>query len=179
MFKKLKNKLELWDQYNNPFYYYWKVRKLFKRLKCHFMYGKDIWFFGLPIRKEYYNPIISIRTEGLGWKTKYGEFRHEWDPYIQICFFRKWHLIWIFNWVTKDDKDSSIRNMATWEAILEYLYNKESLKECIDSNQWGPHIGDENGSIITPYDNLTDYGKAIYDKKQIKLKNEGHFNWLT
>lgn len=161
---KIKTKIELWNQYKNPFYYYWKVHKFFKRPKCHFMYGKDIWFFGLPIRREYYNPIVSIRTESLGWKTKWDEYRHEWDPYIQIRFFRKWDLIWIFNWIDKNDEYSSTRSMATWEAILEYLYNKETLKTSIDNNQWGPRVGDKNSTTITPYDNLSKKGKVIYNK---------------
>lgn len=127
----------LTNEYRNPLYYWWKVRKIFKRPKCHFIYGKNIWFFGMYIRKEYYNPIIHIKFQGLGWKWKYDQVRHEWDPYIQICFFRKWHLIWIFNWVDPKDKNSSIRSLATWEAILDYLYNNKSLKYCIDNHVWG------------------------------------------
>lgn len=164
IWNKVKSRIDLWNEYRNPFYYYWRVRKLFKRPKCHLMRGKNIWFFGLCINKKYYNPILSIKLKGLGWKTKWDEYRHEWDPYIQIRFFRKWDLIWIFNWVDKNDEYSSTRSMATWEAILEYLYNKETLKTSIDNNQWGPRIGDKNGTTITPYDNLSKRGKVIYNK---------------
>lgn len=145
--------LKYFDEYKNPLYYWWKVRKIFKRPKCHFIYGKDIWFFGMYICKEYYNPIIHIKFQGLGWKTKYGEYRHEWDPYIQICFFRKWHLIWLFNWVTKEDRDSSVRSIATWEAILDYLYNNKTIEECISNHTWESDIND-NSHMISIKDNL-------------------------
>ena len=161
----LKKKIELWNEYRNPFYYYWRVRKLFKRPKCHLMRGKNIWFFGLCIRKECYNPILSIKLKGLGWKTKWDEYRHEWDPYIQIRFFRKWDLIWVFNWIDKNDEYSSTRSMATWEAILGYLYEKKDLKQCIDNNQWLSSGDRDNAITITPYDNLTKLGKNIYNKK--------------
>lgn len=161
----LKKKLELWNEYRNPFYHYWKVRKLFKRPKCHFKRGKNIWFFGLCINKKYYNPILSIKLHGLGWKTKWDEYRHEWDPYIQIRLFRKWDLIWIFNWVDKNDEYSSTRSMATWEAILGYLYDQKDLKKCIDNNQWLSGGDRDNAITITPYDNLTKLGKNIYNKK--------------
>lgn len=146
---KLKAKIDSYNRYHNPFYIWWKCRNYFKRPKCHFLYGKNIWFFGLYIDKKYYNPIIHFRTSAVGWKWKWDEPRHEWDPFIQICLFRKYHLIWVFNWVKKDDKKSYVRSMATWEAILSYLYNKKNLVDSIVANEWG-----ENDEIITPLDNL-------------------------
>lgn len=126
-------KLKFFNRNCNPFYYYWKVRKIFKKPKCHLIIKKDLWFFGLPIRKDYYNPIITIRFSGLGWKWKYDEVRHEWDPHIQICLFRKYHIVWIFNWVNKyDTVDSGVISTATWEAILDYLYNHKTIQECIN-----------------------------------------------
>lgn len=129
-------KFKFLNQCYNPFYYYWKVRKIFKRPKAHLIIKKDLWFFGLPIRKDYYNPIITIRFSGLGWKWKYDDVRHEWDPYIQICLFRKYHIVWIFNWVNKYKVDSGIISMATWEAILDYLYNHMTIQECINYHAW-------------------------------------------
>ena len=73
----------------------WKVKKIFKRPKCHILIGKRVWFFGIAILDQYYNPIISIKTSNVGWKWKYDEVRHEWDPYIQIRLFRKWDIIFI------------------------------------------------------------------------------------
>lgn len=133
----IKSKIKIINKYNNPLYYWWKVRKIFKRPKCHLILKKNFWFFGLPIRRDYYNSVIDIRFSGLGWKWKYDEVRHEWDPYIQICLFRKYHIIWIFNWVNKHDKlNSDIISMATWEAILDYLYNHKTVQECVNFNTW-------------------------------------------
>lgn len=125
-----------WNKYNNPLYHWWKARKYFKRPKCHFYKGKITWFFGFPIKKEYLNKILDIRFNALGWKDKWDSPRHEWDPYISIVFFRKWQLLWIFNWIS-NDKDSGIRSMATWEAILDYLYYGKSIDQCIKNHVWG------------------------------------------
>lgn len=152
--ENIKRKIESWNEYHNPFYYWWKARKYFKRPKIHFIYGKNIWFFGLPVRKDYYNPIISIRSESLGWKWKYDEVRHEWDPYFQIVFFRKYHLIWLLNWINKKDKYSNTRSMATWEAILDYLYNKKTIEECINGHRWIGKYGEKDEYVITIKENL-------------------------
>lgn len=152
--ENIKRKIKLWNEYNNPFYYWWKARKYFKRPKIHFIYGKNVWFFGLPVRRDYYNPVISIRSESLGWKWKYDEVRHEWDPYIQICLFRKYHLIWIFNWVNKKDEYSNTRSMATWEAILDYLYNGKTIEECINNHRWIGKWGEKDEYEITIEPNL-------------------------
>ena len=147
--KKIKQKINLWNQYHNPFYYWWKVRKNFKRPKCHFVYGKNLWWFGLYINKNYYNKFIHFRMSGLGWKWKYDECRHEWDPYIQIVFLRKYHLIWVFNWVDKNDKNSYTRSMATWEALLEKYHDKTKMNKLVQKHTWNGEDGD-----ITIQDNL-------------------------
>lgn len=150
----IRERINRWNEYHNPFYYWWKARKYFKRPKIHFICGKDIWFFGLPVRKDYYNSIISIRSESLGWKWKYDEVRHEWDPYFQIVFFRKYHLIWLFNWINKKDEYSNTRSMATWEAILDYLYNKKTIEECINEHRWVGKYGEKDEYVITINENV-------------------------
>lgn len=146
-------KLKLFNEYRNPFYHWWKVRKIFKMPKCHLYIGKQTWFFGLCIRDEYYNPIISIKTSALGWKWKYDEVRHEWDPYIQIRLFRKWDIIFIFNWIEKNDPYSNTRSMATWEAILDYIYNKYPLEKCINNHIWSTST-DKSSKDITIHNNI-------------------------
>lgn len=136
LLKKVKLKIQIFNEYRNPFYTWWKVRKIFKRPKCHLYIGERTWFFGLPCLDIYYNPIIDINTSNVGWKWKYDEVRHEWDPYIQIRLFRKWDIIFIFNWIVKSDQNSNCRSMATWEAILDYLYNNKTLQECINRHIW-------------------------------------------
>lgn len=117
---------KLWNEYHNPIYYWWKVRKYFKFPSIRFYKGKKTWFFGLPIRNDCYNRFIDIRLSGLGWKDKYNSPRFEWHPYIMIMFFRKWQIIWIFYY--KPDH--------TWEAILDYLYYGKSIEEAIEDNTW-------------------------------------------
>lgn len=148
-------------KYNNPLYPWWEVRKIFKRPKCHLYVGKKTWFFGLPIRDEYYNPIISFHISSLGWKWKYDEVRHEWDPYIAIRLFRTWDIILLFNWINKNDSDSGVRSMSTWEAILDYIYNKKPLKDCIFEHRWSS-ISDKS-KIITIKPNIR--------KKCLKILN--------
>ena len=154
LLKKIIQKIKLFNEYKNPFYTWWKVRKIFKRPKCHIIIGEHIWFFGIVILDEYYNPFISIKTSNVGWKWKYDEVRHEWDPYIQIRFFRKWDIIFVFNWIDKKDRDSTCRSMATWEAILDYLYNSKSIQECINYHVWGAKLSENNSSEITIHKNI-------------------------
>ena len=151
LLKKITQKIKLFNEYRNPFYTWWKVRKIFKRPKCHILIGKRIWFFGIAILNQYYNPIISIKTSALGWKWKYDEVRHEWDPYIYICLFRKYQFIWVFNWVDKNDRDSGVRSMATWEAILDYLYNNKTIEQVVNEHQWGSF---DDSPTITINDNI-------------------------
>lgn len=154
MWKKLKRKIQLFNEYDNPFMPWWKVRKIFKKPKVHLYIGKKTWFFGLPIRDEYYNRIISIHTSSLGWKYKYDEVRHEWDPYIHIRLFGKWDLIWVFNYIDKNNLESSVRNIATWEAMLDYLYNNKTIEQCKDYHIWGKEIGNPNSKEITIDSNI-------------------------
>ena len=102
----IKSKIKIINKYNNPLYYWWKVRKIFKRPKCHLILKKNFWFFGLPVRRDYYNSVIDIRFSGLGWKWKY------------------------------DDLDSDTISMATWEAILDYLHKHKTVQECVNFHAW-------------------------------------------
>lgn len=153
-----------WNTYCNPWYHWWKVRKYFKQPDSHFYCGKITWFFGLPCRHDYYNRILDIHFSALGWKDKWYTPRHEWDPYIAITIFRKWQLIWTFNWADENDNDSITRSMATWEAILDFSYYNKSMKWVVNNHIWGSGIGKDSHNIyITP--NLTQEGqrKAVYE----------------
>lgn len=145
-----------WYEWHFPYYHWWKVKRYFKRPKAHFKVTKNYWTFGLPTRKDYYNPIIDIGFLGLGWKTKYDDYRHEWDPMIYIVLFRKWFIIWTFNWIN-NDINSTTSSMATWEAILDYLYRNKTLKWVVDHHKWKLGFG-KNSPIITIHRNLTKRG---------------------
>lgn len=154
--------LKRWNEYYNPLYYWWKVRKYFKRPRVHFLFRKNFWMFGLPIRRDYYNLVIDIGFHALGWKDKWDSPRHEWDPMICITLFRTWHLLWIFNWVVKEERDSITRSMATWEAILDFLNYNKSLSIAIDDHVWGyKESGEDHHITIIP--NLTRKGVESYE----------------
>ena len=87
----------------------------------------------------------------LGWKWKYEYVRHEWDPYIVITFFRKWQIMWIFNYIVKRNEDSSAINISTWEAMLDMLYNDKSLNYVFKAHKWKA----PDGRIIDIKNNLT------------------------
>lgn len=148
-----------WNEYRNPWYHWWKARKYFKRPKAHFLFRKNFWTFGLPIRRDYYSPVIDIGFHALGWKDKWDSPRHEWDPMICITFFRTWHLLWIFNWATKHKKDSITGSMATWEAILDYTRYDKSLSYVVDNHIWS-YDGEKVYISIVP--NMTREGLNKY-----------------
>lgn len=147
--QKLKNKIILYFKYDTIFSKYWmeyhfplsqwyKARDKFKKPKCHFICGKPVWFFGWPAREEYINPIIDIRSSSLGWKSKYDSPRHEWDPYFAITFFRKYRIMWMWNYIT-DDSNDNVRSMATWEALLDYLYFDRTIDWVKENHVWLNH----------------------------------------
>lgn len=150
-----------WNEYRNPWYHWWKARKYFKRPKAHFLFRKNFWTFGLPIRRDYYSPVIDIGFHALGWKDKWDSPRHEWDPMICITFFRTWHLLWIFNWATKHKKDSITGSMATWEAILNYTRYDKSLSYVVDNHIWS-YDRDSEKVYISIVPNMTREGLNKY-----------------
>ncbi len=137
-----------WYEYRFPYHHWWKARKIFKRPRIHFIFSKrKMWFYGLPICDKYYNKVLDIRMSVLGYKWKYGSPRHEWDPYISVILFNKYHFLWVFNWVSKLDKDSTTSSMATWEAILDYLYNKIPVDKLVAYHTWSSGIGKDTYDI--------------------------------
>ena len=143
-----------WYEYHFPYQHWWNVRKIFKRPRIHFLFRKKkMWFFGLPICDKYYNKVVDIRMSALGYKWKYGSPRHEWDPYVSILLFNKFHFLWIFNWIDSSDEDSGTASMATWEAILDYLNNSVPLDKLVKYHTWRSGIG-ENEHNITIKNNM-------------------------
>ena len=143
-----------WYEDHFPYQHWWKARKVFKRPRAHFTFSKKkVWFFGLPICESYYNRVLDIRMSALGYKWKFDSPRHEWDPYVSVILFNKFHLLWVFNWEDRSNKDSGIASMATWEAILDYLYNNIPLDKLVSLHTWGSHIG-EGAYNITIKNNM-------------------------
>ena len=146
-------KFTIWNQYHNPYYYWWRVRAYFKRPRVHLAHaGKTTWFYGLPIMNEYYKKILDIRLLGLGWKTKYDEVRHEWDPYLAITILRRYQIIWVWNWIDVKDEHSHVRSIATWEAILDVLYSHVPAQEVESHHQWFASV--DSSKIISIKNNM-------------------------
>lgn len=160
-----------WNEYKNPWYHWWEVREYFKRPKAHFLFRKKFWTFGLPARRDYYNPVIDIGFHALGWKDKWDSPRHEWDPMICITFFRTWHLLWIFNWAVKEEKNSITKSMATWEAILDYSYYNKTIDQAIDNHVWS-YEEDGEKKYITIISNMTKKGLKEYEPKHAEENTE-------
>lgn len=158
----MKDKFDLWCEFHNPYYYWWKVRKYFKRPKFHFLYaGKLTWIFGLPILTDYYNPYFDIILKGVGWKSKYDSPRHEWDPMFAITILRKWQIIFTWNYYPKkvfkqNKNDAGTISMATWEAILDMVVFNKSLEEVYKEQRWV-----SGSKTLTIIDNIRNKWKRI------------------
>lgn len=82
---------------------------------------------------------LGIQIIGLGWKTKFDKYRHEWNPMISAVGFNRQFCIWF-------GLKETMSNMCYWEAWLTYFYDtdksngrKERLSELREkySANWG------------------------------------------
>lgn len=98
----------------------------------------------------------QIKLIGLGWKTKYDDYRHEWNPMLSIVGFNRQFCIYI------GFKEFTM-NACYWEAFLYYKYEtkgtiKERVHQCRENHSvtWG---NKEKG--------YTDYYEYILKKKHL------------
>jgi len=116
--------------------------KVIKRIRNYFSYKwnwievvfsspfvglKTKWYFGkVAVGIPYFLPKkwFQFNYVSLGWKTKYDDFRHEWDPLFSLVLFNRQIAVWF---VPNADCCSSIY----WEAWLNYKYktNKNHTQE--------------------------------------------------
>lgn len=100
--------------------YYKKVKDIFRRpqikvsITTYRIAKMNMLFWN---RKT--NPIFSIVGEELGWKTKYGEVRHEWNPCLCIMIFGI-AIIFQQGWWHKKWGDIS---HCYWESVLSVAMN--------------------------------------------------------
>lgn len=130
---KLKRKIKIHNEYHNPLYHWWLARKAFKFPEVKFYIGKKFWFYGFPLDR-YINKYIHISKHSLGYKTKFGSFRHEHDPYFAIVLFKKWEFLVTFGYWGK--QPDYCRNIATWEALLDYIYKKIPKEKTVNRHIW-------------------------------------------
>lgn len=115
---------KFFNEFTNPYHYWWKVRKYWKMPKIHLAHiGKITWWFGLPDSREHYKKKLDIIISGLGCKDKDNAPRFEWDPYLCITFFRRWQIIFVWNYchyfVKKWNREVEIETSEhTWESIV-------------------------------------------------------------
>lgn len=109
-----------WNEYHNPLYHWWKVRKYFKFPKVSFYFRKNYTYLKI---KKFYNSILCIQFSALGWKNKYNQPRFMWNPFIKIILFKKYNLLWIFYW----EKDY-IYNSMVWEYIIKLIYYDTTIE---------------------------------------------------
>lgn len=76
------------------FYVWWKCRNWFQRPNYYIYWGRKIWFFGAD---RYY-------ISAVGWK---------YESMNGITLFRKWQLIFTFNYAILGDDCSYTRDIAT------------------------------------------------------------------
>ena len=113
----------------NPLKTWWKAKKYFKRPKISINFFSDI-FYNCP----YMNitsaaKILDIWSSDVTWKDKYNSPRHERNPFIWVCFFRKFGFS--INWNIYYYNDLNERedgSMFYWEYLLDFVYYKKTLK---------------------------------------------------
>lgn len=122
-------KLEKWINISieNPFKTWWKARKYFKKPKCRWGFHLVNHGHGYPYATWLrLGKILDINIHDVWWKDKWNSPRHERNPLIYICLFRKFaltigfHIYYYDEFGSKQDGD-----MEYWEYLLNWLYYKE------------------------------------------------------
>lgn len=154
-----KTNILLWSIYKNPYHYWWQVRKYWKIPKIHLAHiGKITWWYGLPCRTDYYSKYLDIRSSGVGFKHKYDDIRFEWDPYLCFTLFRKWQLIFIWNfypYFTKYNSHLCLESEATWEAILEMTEGTSISDACHKVGFYTTHESCKESEYFIPSRTIT------------------------
>lgn len=163
---KAKKWIDVWLEFNNPYYFWWPFRKYVKRPKASFYLNRKYsWFYGLPINPD--KPHIYL--SGLGWKTKFDMVRWEWNPYFSIYIPHLFHflIIWGYENVSKV-KHAYIINLCCWENMLDLNYNDNiSEKNILDKFIHGWTVTDKNGKHSF---NSSDCLKKKYRELLLKSK---------
>ncbi len=187
-----------WDGYiswtiYNPFKTWWKARKYFKCPKITPFICLVKTFCGYPYASYHWiGKIIDIYFSDVIWKDKWDSPRHERNPLVWICLFRKIAFGLRFNiYKINEFGQKEDGNMYYWEYILDYLYYDKTLelkscwtrysqifKKCVKYGE------DEKDDEYKPYSipiythlfSLNKRGlkefKKLYDEKRNKKINQ-------
>lgn len=159
MIKIIKNK---WSSFKYRLKYNWEFLKIynspFERPKIHLYIGKAA--LGVPyyLPRKWVNskdggsvakPLtVGFKMCGLGWKTKWEDIRHEWNPRISFVFFGK-QIALTFTSGTEYDA-------SYWEAWIYYeKYTdkndsvEERLLDCFNKKSctWVSTVGEKKVTV--------------------------------
>ena len=118
-----------------------------------------------PLKYDWRWCIFRLEIRPLGWKTKWGEYRHEENPKIMLCVFGK-----MFEWQLCPGKDEHGENidLQYWETVLllpdllKKHTQSKAVWEAIENNTWSKSVVNMNVPI-NAYSQLTIFGKHMYD----------------
>ena len=159
--KNIKWKINNWFYWDSPIYVSLNFNILFSEWK------KVRKYFRQPHIKYYtrwrtdWKKIFRLELHELSWKTKYGMYRHEEDPFIALTLFG-------YTWVWKVSPDMNGKHdvsLQYYETILwlqDYLkkYDNpaQALYKAVKENTWS----DTDNKPVDCTNMLTRYGKQLY-----------------
>jgi len=144
-----------------------KTKGLFVKPKCSFRFFKDIQSNCPYVYIPNVPSLLCIRSCSVGWKDKYNSPRHEEDPYIWVCFFRKFGFS--INWYIPGE---SYRDYIYWEYLLDYLYYRKDITVW---DEW-KEGGNQFQIIYSPAFSLSKKGKEEYTKRLTEKEYEKILN---
>ena len=126
--KNLKNYIYI--KIKNPLRTWRKAKECFRKphVKIHFFSNIH---HNCPYASIFnVSKILCIISEDVQWKWKWGDVRHERDPYIWVCFFRTFGFSINYKVFYRDELGKKEDGgMYYWEYLLQYLYvNNKILK---------------------------------------------------
>ena len=125
-----------WDLFNiyiqNPFKTWWKARKYFKvpKTSIKFFFKKDTMSIPAPyVWEGALGKILDLHISDLKWKDKWNSPRHEENPVVFICFFKKFG-VRIEPRIYRVDEfgDRRSGDMEYWEYLLNFTNYQRGLK---------------------------------------------------
>lgn len=153
---KLENPLKTWKE----------VRNIFRKpsIKINFFINS---YYNCPYMNKYCIPkILCIQSNDVSWKWKWREIRYEKDPYIWVCFFRKFGFSINYKILYKNELgENTDGGLYYWEYLLRYLYmDNRNLK--------APDIWTEDSKLCRISKDKTPY-KIVIPTQLFSLNNNG------
>jgi hypothetical protein len=141
---------DIWIE--NPLGTWWKARKYFKLPKISFHPFFNIHHNCPYISYKNVGKILGVDFHDISWKDKWNSPRHEMNPYIWICLFRRFGFSINFDIYYRNEfGELESGDTYYWEYLLEWLYYKEKKTlRCYSAWQYDSRL----------YRNRIKYGNA-------------------